>query len=84
MGAYIKITTWLASAYDFYARTNAGVSAANGEFSNLSQQVHNRNRTNEPTINSLFFVMRMEISLTLETCQRFISSLFGLRPYVVR
>ena len=44
---YIEITAWLASAYDFYARV---LKARTSEFSNLSQQVHNKNRTNEPTM----------------------------------
>ena len=43
--SYIEITAWLASAYDFYARVVKRV-----VFSNLSQQGHNKNRPNVPTM----------------------------------
>jgi hypothetical protein len=51
---YIEITAWLVSVYDFYARvvkdwkTNEWAKWTS-EFSNLSQQVHNENCTNEQT-----------------------------------
>ena len=39
------------------------------EFSNLSQQVHDKNRTNEP-MQLFVYAIHIEIILTLEVCQR--------------
>jgi cytochrome c-type biogenesis protein CcmH/NrfF len=52
---YIEIIAWLMSVYNFYARVvkdckRMSEQSEQLEFSNLSQQVHNENCTNEPTI----------------------------------
>ena len=49
-----EITAWLASA----------------SFRRLSRQVHNKNRTNEPTMQQFVYAKHIEIILKLETCQR--------------
>ena len=52
---YIEITAWLVSVYDFYVRVvkdrkRTSERSEQVSLANLSQQVHNENCTNEPTI----------------------------------
>ena len=52
-----------------------------GEFINLSQQVHNKNRTNEPTMQEFVYANHIEIKI-LNSQNRiipFVSPSFGLQ-----